>query len=172
MKYVILYTCLAVFIFSCGSDDNTVPPEVIDLEYTQEEKEVEIALIKKYIDDNRVTNAKETLSGLHYIIEKPGQGLTPAEEDIIVFYFKTTNLNTGEILGELTPADSKYGTTSPLYNLLPGVREGFLLVNEGAIITLFVPSYLAYGKQGNFNGEIKPKTILKFTMELNLVLKR
>ncbi|WP_235015693.1 FKBP-type peptidyl-prolyl cis-trans isomerase [Aquimarina sp. AU58] len=173
MKNALVIASFLIFIFSCKSDDDgsILEPDPINLEYTQEEKDAEIAWIKSFIEENGIP-AIETESGLHYVIEQEGNGLTPAEEDLIVFYYKTINPATGEVLGELTRDDSKYGLVGSMYGMLEGVREGFMLVNEGTIITMIVPSYLAYGKRGSFIGDIEPETILMYTMELNLVLKK
>ena len=173
MKKQIVFLVMIVSVLSCNSDDDNgeeMAPET-NFEYTQEEKDAEIEWIKSYIEENELTNVQETASGLHYIIEQQGDGLTPNEDDNVIFHFKTSNTRTGEILGVSNREENQYGQPFAMQSLLEGVREGLLLVNEGSVITMIVPSYLGYGKYGSFGGEIEPETILTFTMELNIVLR-
>ncbi len=171
MKHLFLYVCLAALSFSCNSDDDAPEPEPVNYEYTQEEKDAEIARLKNYIAEQGYSDVQETESGLHYSIEQQGDGLTPTMDDTVIAHFETTNMETDELLGVSNREENQYGQILIMNNLLEGVSEGFMLVNEGAIIRMFVPAYLAYGKRGNFFGDIDPETNMMFKMELNIVLK-
>ncbi len=172
MKNIFIAFTLSFFFFSCSSDDNQNfdPGEPINLEYTQEEKDTELQWIENYVLENNLSTIA-TDSGLHYTVIKRGDGLTPIDEDTVIFHFKTSVAKTGEVIGESNRENNNYGIASPMASLLEGVREGFKLVNEGSEIMLIVPSYLAFGKLGSIDGSIPPETIMIYNMELNIVLK-
>ncbi|WP_299261016.1 FKBP-type peptidyl-prolyl cis-trans isomerase [uncultured Aquimarina sp.] len=172
MKNTFIVLTLSFFFLSCSSDDDQGfdPGEPINLEYTQEEKDAELQWIENYISDNNIS-ATTTNSGLSYTVISEGNGLTPIDDDTVIFHFKTSIAETGEVVGESNKENNDYGIAAPMRSLLAGVREGFKQVNEGSKIIIIVPSYLAYGKLGSFDGSIPPETIMIYDMELNIVLK-
>ncbi|WP_298547527.1 FKBP-type peptidyl-prolyl cis-trans isomerase [uncultured Aquimarina sp.] len=172
MKNIFIVLALSLLFFSCNSDDDQGfdPGEPINLEYTQEEKDAELQWIENYLSENNLS-AIATDSGLHYIVMNQGDGLIPVDEDTVIFHFKTSIAETGEVIGESNRENNNYGISSPMASLLEGVREGFKRVNEGSKIMMIVPSYLAFGKFGSFDGSIPPETIMIYDMELNIVLK-
>ncbi|WP_298312998.1 FKBP-type peptidyl-prolyl cis-trans isomerase [uncultured Aquimarina sp.] len=172
MKNTFIVFVLSFFFFSCSSDDDQGfdPGEPINLEYTQEEKDAELEWIENYLLDNDLS-ALATDSGLHYIVINQGDGLTPVDDDTVIFHFKTSIAESGEVVGESNRENNNFGIASPMGALLEGVREGFKQVNEGSKIMMIVPSYLGYGKFGSFDGSIPPETIMIYDMELNIVLK-
>ncbi|WP_298546161.1 FKBP-type peptidyl-prolyl cis-trans isomerase [uncultured Aquimarina sp.] len=172
MKNIFIIFTVSFLFLSCSSDDDQGfdPGEPINLEYTQEEKDAELQWIENYVLENNLSTTA-TDSGLHYIVIKQGNGLTPADEDTVIFHFKTSIAETGEVVGESNRENNDYGIAAPIQSLLKGVREGFKQVNEGSKIIMIVPSYLAYGKLGSFDGSIPPETIMTYDMELNIVLK-
>lgn len=169
IKKAVFVCSLLAILFSCNSDD-TPEPEPVNYEYTQEEKDAEIAWIESYIRENKIEGMIKTESGLFYRIDQKGDGLTPRIDDSVIFHFETTNPKTEEVLSISNREDNPYGQPGDMRSFLKGVQEGFLLINEGSIITMIVPSYLAYGKFGYFY-DIPPETILMFKMELNIVLR-
>lgn len=55
MKKKLLLLSLFTILYSCGSDDDAQPqPEISPFDYTQEEKDAEIAWIENYIKDTHV----------------------------------------------------------------------------------------------------------------------
>ncbi len=50
--------------------------------------------------------------------------------------------------------------------LIPGFREGLLMMSAGDKATLFIPSHLAYGERGGARGLIPPNADLIFELEL------
>ncbi len=171
MKNLCLVFISILFTFSCSSDDDAPPPEERDFSYTQEEKDEEIARLKQYIINKGYENVQETGSGLHYIIEKQGDGLFPTLDDDIIFHSETTNMEVDTLISRSNREQNIYGQHARMWMLIEGVKEGFQLVNEGAIIRMFVPSHLALGKFGDFGRSVDPETNLMFLMELNIVLK-
>ncbi|MBQ0735033.1 FKBP-type peptidyl-prolyl cis-trans isomerase [Aquimarina celericrescens] len=170
MKNLCLVFTLILFTFSCSSDDDSPVLESRDFSYTQEEKDEEIARLKQYIVDKGYENVQETTSGLHYIIEKEGDGLFPTLDDDVIFHSETTNMESDTLISRSNREQNIYGQHARMWMLIEGVKEGFQLVNEGSVIRMFVPGYLAFGKFGYF-GDVDPETNLMFLMELNIVLK-
>lgn len=171
MKKYLILSILLFLIYSCNSDDDQQELVEFDFTYTQAEKDAEKAWIENYIEENEIP-AISTASGLFYVIEQQGEGLYPEEEDTVIAHFITTIPETGEEISRSNRENNPHGTALVLNQLLPGVKEGFLLANEGSIITMIVPSFLAFGKQGNFDGTIPPQTTIMFDFELNIVLKQ
>ncbi len=172
IKPLFILVTLSIYLVSCKSDDDSLPEqEPINYEYTQEEKDEEINRLKLYIGNKGYENVQETSSGLHYIIEKAGNGLYPEEsfKDNVICHYEFINMET-EVLIEATDRTiNEYGQVLDMEYLIPGLQEGLLLVNEGAVIRLFIPSYLAYGKISY--GEITPKMNIESKIELNIVLR-
>ncbi|MEW7291648.1 FKBP-type peptidyl-prolyl cis-trans isomerase [Aquimarina sp. 2304DJ70-9] len=175
IKKTIVVLSMIALTFSCKSDDDNSVPIIppISFEYTQEEKDAEIVRIEDYIIDNDITGMIKTESGLFYRIDQQGDGLTPEEGDQVIFHFKTTNLETEELLGESNRENNPYGQVVRFDYLIEGFKEGLFLVNEGSILTMLVPAYLCYGKYGQSYGDnyISAETNLMFEVELNIVVK-
>jgi len=57
------------------------------------------------------------------------------------------------------------GTYVPLEHVIPGWTEGLMLMSPGSIYRLYIPSKLAYGKEG-IQGVIPPYSTLIFMVEL------
>lgn len=124
-------------------------------------------IITEYLAKNNIT-AQKTASGLYYVINKPGTGANAtAGQTVKVMY--TGKLLDGKVFD--SNIDPQFQHTEPLEfplgkgNVIPGWDEGIALLNKGAKATLFVPSPLAYGAQGN-QGMIAPNSILIFDVEL------
>ena len=127
------------------------------------------------------TKAEVLHSGLKIYYIKKGKGVKPTiGSKVQVFYtgyFKTGELfesnskETSELyqkydyrreaIGGYDPASMHY---SPDAELIPGFREGLLLMNIGDKVMLFLPSHLAYGSQGSRS--IPPDTDLIYELEL------
>lgn len=124
-------------------------------------------LITEYLAKNNIT-AQKTASGLYYVISQPGTGANAtAGQTVKVMY--TGKLLDGKVFD--SNIDPQFQHPEPLEfplgkgNVIPGWDEGIALLNKGAKATLFVPSPLAYGAQGN-QGMIAPNSILIFEVEL------
>ncbi|MEO5376515.1 MAG: FKBP-type peptidyl-prolyl cis-trans isomerase [Magnetococcus sp. DMHC-6] len=102
-----------------------------------------------------------TASGLQYLVLTQGNGPKPTPTDKVQVHYKGTLLDGTEF-------DSSYKrnkpVTFPLGNVIPGWTEGVQLMNVGSKYRLFIPSELAYGKQGPRG--IGPNATLVFEIEL------
>lgn len=142
-------------------------------EYLQQLQEKMTAAVreqsKKFFDENRAKEGvKETASGLQYIVEKEGDGITPAATDEVTVHY------TGRLLdGTVFDSSVNRGepATFPLNRVIPGWTEGVQLMKEGAKYRFFIPSDLAYGPQGIPNA-IPPHSTLIFDVELIKVIKK
>lgn len=102
-----------------------------------------------------------TESGLQYKVVTVGEGATPTQENEVEVHYKGTLVN-GDVF------DSSYErgqpATFPIGNVIPGFREGMMLMKEGGKSILYIPSALAYGKQAP--PSIGPDQTLIFEVEL------
>ncbi|MCK5638018.1 MAG: peptidylprolyl isomerase [Flavobacteriaceae bacterium] len=146
----------------------------------QEKKAKIKADFLKFIEDNKV-NAIALPSGLKIISIKKGDGVKPKTGSKVwvnyAGYFTTGDLFDSNIK-EIAQLHNKYDKRrdqmggykavdmdySPDAQLIPGFKEGLQQMNFGDKVILLVPSYLAYGKQGNRG--IPPNSDLLFEMEI------
>lgn len=103
----------------------------------------------------------ETESGLQYIIDVEGDGLSPEGADTVEVNYE------GRLL-DGTVFDSSYergeSVSFPLNRVIEGWSEGMTYIKEGGKIRLFVPSDLGYGMRGA--GPIPGNSVLIFDVEL------
>ena len=102
-------------------------------------------------------NVDSTASGLQYTIIAPGADEKITRQDTIWVNYKGTLLN-GEVF------DQNDSVQFNLNRVVPGFAEGICLLGEGGKATLYIPSDLAYGVNGNRN--IEPNTTLIFDVEI------
>jgi FKBP-type peptidyl-prolyl cis-trans isomerase len=123
---------------------------------------------KKEGDDflaaNKTKEGVVTLpSGLEYKILKAGTGPIPTATDTVICNYKGTLLNNTEF-------DSSYKrgqpVTFPVTGVIKGWTEALQLMPVGSKWQLFIPSDLAYGKNGAPRGGIGPNSTLVFEVEL------
>jgi FKBP-type peptidyl-prolyl cis-trans isomerase len=120
----------------------------------------EIQEIEKYLTAKKI-NAQKTGKGTFVELKQQGSGpLAEAKKYVLVKY-------TGRFLS----TDSIFQTNSYPFQLgmgdvIRGWDEGLLLFKEGGKGTLFIPGFLAYGKNAPPGSPFKPFESLKFDVEL------
>jgi FKBP-type peptidyl-prolyl cis-trans isomerase FkpA len=120
-------------------------------------------IIDDYLKENNIV-AKNTESGLRYVIKEEGKGVKPEAGNTVSVHYKGTLLDG-------TPFDSSFDRNEPLSfqigmgQVIPGWDEGISILNKGSKATLFIPSSLAYGSRGA-GPVIQPNSILVFDVEL------
>ncbi|WP_417441641.1 FKBP-type peptidyl-prolyl cis-trans isomerase [Idiomarina sp.] len=119
---------------------------------------------KAYLAENaKKEGVQSTDSGLQYEVLEEGDGVSPAETDMVEVHYEGTLVN-GEVF------DSSYErgepTSFPLNRVIPGWTEGLQLMKEGAKYRFVIPSELAYGDRELGDGQIPPNSTLIFTVEL------
>ena len=105
---------------------------------------------------------KTTPSGLQYKVITEGTGASPKATDTVEVHYRGTTID-----GKEFDSSYKRGQTIsfPLNGVIPGWTEGVQLMKEGGKYEFFIPSNLAYGRQGA-GGVIGPDETLIFTVEL------
>lgn len=105
---------------------------------------------------------KTTPSGLQYKVITEGTGASPKATDVVEVHYRGTTID-----GKEFDSSYKRGQTIsfPLNGVIPGWTEGVQLMKEGGKYEFFIPSNLAYGRQGA-GGVIGPDETLIFTVEL------
>ncbi|WP_234573146.1 FKBP-type peptidyl-prolyl cis-trans isomerase [Rhodohalobacter sp. 614A] len=117
----------------------------------------------EYLQQNAQNeDVTETDSGLQYRIIETSDGPVPAASDSVRIDFVGRFID-GTIFD--TTSDLPNGLTFKVENFtLDGVREGILLMEEGATYEFVVPSNLGFGE--TTAGDICPGTTLIFELSL------
>ncbi|MEN3940355.1 FKBP-type peptidyl-prolyl cis-trans isomerase [Prosthecobacter sp. SYSU 5D2] len=125
----------------------------------------DIALAKgeKFLEDNaKKDGVTVTASGLQYKVITEGTGKSPSATDTVLVHYEGTLID-----GKVFDSSYKRGEPIefPLNRVIAGWTEGVQLMKEGAKHRLYLPSKLAYGKQGA-GRDIGPNEALIFDVEL------
>ncbi|MFK7937360.1 MAG: FKBP-type peptidyl-prolyl cis-trans isomerase, partial [Saprospiraceae bacterium] len=115
--------------------------------------------IIEYLAENNLT-AERHESGLHYIIEEPGEEEKPTPNSEVLVLYKGYLLD-GTVFDETIEDDARQFN---LNGLITGWRVGIPFIGSGGKITLFIPSSLGYG--GSARPSIPANSVLIFEIEL------
>jgi FKBP-type peptidyl-prolyl cis-trans isomerase len=110
-------------------------------------------------------NVIVTQSGLQYEVLVEAEGEKPASDSIV-------RVNYVGAFSDGSPFDSSMeedGAYIPLDMVIKGWTEGLMLMSVGSSYRLFIPSNLAYGREG-INPIIPPYSTLIFTVDLLEIL--
>ena len=118
--------------------------------------EVEKVLNEKY------GAAKTTATGLRYITEKEGTGVSPIATNQVTVHY-TGYLLDGKKFD--SSVDRGQPATFGLNQVIPGWTEGLQLMSKGGKAKLVIPSALGWGAQGN-GKVIPPYAPVLFEVEL------
>lgn len=101
--------------------------------------------------------AKKTVSGLSYLVLKPGSGQHPSSSSKVTVHYSGWTTD-----GKLFDSSVQRGTpaTFPLNRVIPGWTEGLQLMAVGEKTRFWIPEDLAYG------GKSPPYGMLVFEVEL------
>ncbi|HEX8401319.1 MAG TPA: FKBP-type peptidyl-prolyl cis-trans isomerase [Allosphingosinicella sp.] len=117
-----------------------------------------------FMADNKARGAvTTTASGLQIETVKPGTGVTPGPNDMVLVEYEGRLLD-----GTVFDASAKQGGPAPLpvSGVIPGWTEALLMMKKGGSYRLWIPPELAYGPQGAGNGVIPPNSVLDFDVTL------
>ena len=155
MKYILPILFIGFFHANCG--------DVGEIQITDpaEQLKVDITKIKDYLSSNNLT-AQETESGLHYIIEEKGSGKFIDDNSSVNILLKGYFLD-GEVFDE---TDECSPFTLRVSQVFEGFREGLSFFNVGGKGSIFIPSALAFGQNGNRNAGIPSNAILAYDFEI------
>lgn len=101
-----------------------------------------------------------TASGLQYEVLQATEGEHPGEKDTVSVNYRLTYLDGREGDASVRGIPS----TFDLDSLIPGFREGLMLMTEGSQYRFYVHPSLGYGEEGSTR--IEPNTLLIFDVEL------
>jgi len=107
---------------------------------------------------------KKTESGLFYIINKKGSGLTPSKGSKVSVHYKGS-LDDGTVFDSSYQRDEPIEFSVGIGQVIKGWDEGIMLLSKGASARFVIPSHLGYGAQGA-GGAIPPNSTLIFDVEL------
>ncbi len=157
--------------------------EAIDAERKEkEEQSQKIAAEKNKEFESQKADAEELASGLKIYFTTKAEGVKPAAGSKILMNYAGYLLDGSLFDSNIEEVPKKYGTWdhrradaggyapiptdySETAALIPGFREGLLMMSVGDKATLFIPSDLGYGERGIPN-VIPPNSELVFELEL------
>jgi FKBP-type peptidyl-prolyl cis-trans isomerase FkpA len=145
--------------------------EVISADEMNKRKEAERKMLldkektdrDAYLKEN-YPNAKPTVSGLYYIIQKKGSGKSPEVGDKVKVNY-TGRLLDGKKFDSSIDHGKPFEFTLGQRQVIKGWDEGVALMKKGEKGILIVPSDLGYGPRGT-GPEIGPYQTLVFEVEL------
>lgn len=153
-KVLFLVAVVAIGGFSCSNKKTKYLPY-------DEQLAIDSKSIADYLGANGI-NARFTTEGLWYKITKKGDGDFPVTgSNVIVNY--TCKLLDGTVIDSNT--SSSFSFTLGKGSVIKGLDMGLQLIRIGGKASLFVPSGLAYGTNGQ-GKSIEPNEILIFDIEL------
>ena len=136
--------------------------DIIKVKTPEQQAKIDQEKITAYIAEKGLKNVEKTASGIHYMIEKVGEGENPSLESHVKVHYEGTLLDG-------TKFDSSYDRNEPahfpLNRVVKGWQEGIPLLKAGGKGTLIIPSGLAYGKQA-MGQQIPANSVLVFKVEL------
>ncbi len=109
-------------------------------------------------------NAQSTESGLHYIVEKEGEGETPKKGQMVTAHYHGTLLN-GEVFDSSVERGTPFQFPVGMGRVIKGWDEAFLGMKKGEKRKLILPADIAYGMRGS-PPVIPANSVLVFDVEL------
>ena len=146
-------------------------------EAAEQQRQEDAQAIANYLAEHQIT-AEATSSGLHYVIDTPGQGVQPKQGDKVKVNYTGWLLDGKVFDTSLVAVAQQHGIHNPQRTYEPmefqlgagqiiqGWDEGIRLLHQGGKARLFIPSTLAYGNQRVGGGLIPPNAVLVFEVEL------
>jgi FKBP-type peptidyl-prolyl cis-trans isomerase len=124
--------------------------------------EADTAAIHDYIKfpNNNITNAVMHPSGIWYVMDVTGTGVSPKPYDRITFEYK------GKLLSNGSTFDSGTLYQQGIFSFIDGLKVGFPAMKEGGTAKFFIPSGYGYGKDG-ISGLVGADANLIFEVKLN-----
>jgi FKBP-type peptidyl-prolyl cis-trans isomerase FkpA len=135
--------------------------EKYEQEMAQQES-AQLGLDTRMIDEHlagKQLTAETTASGLRYIIKKKGSGDSAVDGQVATVKYS------GYLLSGKVFDAGVYSFPVGMGQVIRGWDEVVTLMNKGTVLTVYIPSTLAYGNQRR-SEDILENTVLVFDMEL------
>ncbi len=117
-------------------------------------------VIKTYLKENKLA-AKESKSGLRYIIEQEGSGEPAgAKAEKVSVKYKLTTLGTGMVIEDTGDKVKKLTVSQQV----KGLREALTTFPKGTKAKIIIPSVLGHGNRAS--GKIPPGSVLIYDLEI------
>ena len=132
-------------------------------EFQSKSEKENAAAGSKFLEENKKKEGVVSLaSGLQYRIVKEGSGPKPSASDTVTTHYEGKTID-----GRVFDSSFERGEPAsfPVNGVIAGWTEALQLMSVGSVYELFIPSELAYGKQGA-GAEIAPNSTLIFVVEL------
>ena len=123
----------------------------------------------KFMAENaKKPGVKSTASGVQYQSLTEGKGRKPTAEDVVKVHYKGTQLD-----GKVFDSSYERGEPAmiPLSGVVPGWREGLMLMPVGSKYMLWIPGRMGYGENVPPGAPIGPNETLVFEVELLDIVK-
>jgi peptidylprolyl isomerase len=119
----------------------------------EDQQRVDEQLIQQYLKDNNIQNAQRQASGVYYIPQTPGNGTRVQKTSTVEMHSIGRLLNyTGYPKFESTYENGQTKRVRlGLNQVVRGLEEGLLLLQQDEKATIIVPSGLGYGRYGNYS---------------------
>jgi FKBP-type peptidyl-prolyl cis-trans isomerase len=115
----------------------------------------------EFLADNKMqAGVQVTPSGIQYKVLTAGSGETPGALDTVICHYRGTLIDGKEF-------DSSMGgepAVMPLGRMIPGFKEGLMLMQPGGKYMMYIPSEMGYGEREN--GPIPANSTLVFEIEV------
>lgn len=117
---------------------------------------------ERFLNENKLKQGVfTTTTGLQFEVVRNGVGAVPKSEDRIRMNYRLKNLD-GVVIEDSFERDSPLLMGIP--NLISGMREGLMLMQEGSIYRFWIHPDLAYGDSDS--SELPAGSMLDFEVEL------
>lgn len=143
-----------------------------DLATKKTQLDTDSKLIEAYLAKNNL-KAQKTKWGTYVVINTAGTGENLNNSNIATVNYTGRTLDSGRVFD--SNIDPKFNHVQPmevniaeLGTVIIGWTDAFMQLKAGSKATVFIPSSLAYGPQGN-GSEIKPNENLIFDIEVTNV---
>ncbi len=167
LRLLLIPVFTAATLFSCSDNNNEL------------QKEKEERLLRQYLEANNI-NVDPESSGIYYVPVKEGDGIKPEMGNWVILRFtgKLINDKVFDTTDEQIAYNKEIYTSSIIYGDrrlsmasigVQGVIDGLMLMREGGIATLIIPSHRGYGRTGA--GVIPPYSTLVYDIELIRVIR-
>ncbi len=144
-----------------------------EIEKNRPQIESDSKIIAAYLDKNNL-KYKRGKWGTFIVVREEGKGEKVGYSSVIAVNYTGKTLDSGKVFdSNLDPKFDHEGTLEvpmrQLGSVIPGWTDALSGLNEGAKVTLYIPSSLAYGKKGRPN-RIGPDANIVFDIEIVKVL--